>query len=119
MYSGGGKLGEYSDKSGSMIGNLAEYSDKTENDVADAASRAEASMQLMEIGIASYSMKNVVLYRSTSGSGNLSEPWLKCFSGEYSDKGVSSQYLRPNIHPIYQAVPPNVAWASWLVVQMS
>ncbi len=85
-----------------MIGNLAEYSDKTENDVADAASRAEASMQLMEIGIASYSMKNVVLYRSTSGSGNLSEPWLKCFSGEYSDKGVSSQYLRPNIHPIYQ-----------------
>jgi len=35
-----GKLGEYSDKSGSMIGNLAEYSDKTENDVADAASRA-------------------------------------------------------------------------------
>jgi len=85
-----------------MIGNLAEYSDKTENDVADAASRAEASMQLMEIGIAFYSMKNVVLYRSTSGSGNLSEPWLKCFSGEYSDKGVSSQYLRPNIHPIYQ-----------------
>jgi len=38
-------LDEYSDKSGSMIGNQAEYSDKTENDMADAASRAEASMQ--------------------------------------------------------------------------
>jgi hypothetical protein len=40
---------------------LAQDSDKTENDMADAASRAEASMHLMEIGIASSIMKNVVL----------------------------------------------------------
>jgi hypothetical protein len=44
-----------------MIGNRAESSDKAVNDVADAAPRAEASMQLMEIGIASHIMKNVVL----------------------------------------------------------
>src|SRR5260221_9444890 len=25
----------------------------------------------------------------------------KRFLGEYSDKGISGQYLRPNIHPIY------------------
>jgi hypothetical protein len=56
-----GKLGEYSDKFGSIIGNQAEYSDKSANTMADAASRAEASLQLMEIGIASYTMKNVVL----------------------------------------------------------
>jgi hypothetical protein len=56
-----GKLGEYSDKFGSIIGNQAEYSDKSANAMADAASRAEASLQLMEIGIASYTMKNTVL----------------------------------------------------------
>lgn len=56
-----GKLGEYSDKSAPVIGFLAEYSDKAVNDMADAASRTEASMQLMEIEIASRSMKNVVL----------------------------------------------------------
>src|SRR5258708_15476658 len=56
-----GKLGENSDRSGSIVGNQAEYSDKTENDLADAASRAGASMQMMEIGIASYTMKNIVL----------------------------------------------------------
>jgi hypothetical protein len=44
-----------------MIGNQAEYSDETENDMADAASRAKASMQLMEIGVASSTMKNIVL----------------------------------------------------------
>ena len=46
----GGKLGQYSNKSDPIIENQAEYSDKTENDMADTASRAEASMQLMEIG---------------------------------------------------------------------
>jgi hypothetical protein len=56
-----GKLGEYSDKLGSIIGNLAEYWDKSANAMADAASRAEASLQLMERGIASYTMKNIVL----------------------------------------------------------
>jgi hypothetical protein len=29
-------------------------------------------------------------------------PRAKRFGGEYSDKGVSGQYLRPNLHPIYQ-----------------
>jgi hypothetical protein len=32
---------------------------------------------------------------------NESEFSSKRFLGEYSDKGVSGQYLRPNIHPIY------------------
>jgi hypothetical protein len=61
MTTGAGKLGEYSDKFGSIIGNQAEYSDKSANTMADAAPRAEASLQLMEVGIASYTMKNVVL----------------------------------------------------------
>jgi hypothetical protein len=56
-----GKLGEYSDKLVPRIGNQAESSDKAVNYMTDAASRAEASMQLMEIGIASLIMKNVVL----------------------------------------------------------
>jgi hypothetical protein len=54
-------LGEYSDKFGSIIGNQADYSDKSANTLADAASRAETSLQLMERGIASSTMKNVVL----------------------------------------------------------
>src|SRR6266536_3454814 len=33
---------------------------------------------------------------------NESEFSSKRFLGEYSDKGTSGQYLRPNIHPIYQ-----------------
>src|SRR5216684_298129 len=33
---------------------------------------------------------------------NESEFSSKRFLGENSDKGVSGQYLRPNIHPIYQ-----------------
>src|SRR5436853_640857 len=33
---------------------------------------------------------------------NESEYSPKRFLGEYSDQGVSGQYLRPNIHPIYQ-----------------
>jgi hypothetical protein len=57
----GGKLGEVSDQSGSMVGNQAEASDKTENDMADAASRGEASMPLMERGTASRTMKHVIL----------------------------------------------------------
>jgi hypothetical protein len=36
---------------------LGEYSDKVVNDMTDAASRAETSMQLMEIGIASHAIK--------------------------------------------------------------
>src|SRR5260221_2857837 len=32
---------------------------------------------------------------------NESEFSSKRFLGEYSDKGISGQYLRPNIHPIY------------------
>ncbi len=56
-----GKLGEYSDKSAPVIGFLAEYSDKAVKDLANAASKAEASMQLMEIEIASHIMKNIVL----------------------------------------------------------
>src|SRR5215470_11951776 len=33
---------------------------------------------------------------------NESQYSSKRFLGEYSDKGLSAQYLRPNIHPIYQ-----------------
>src|SRR5260221_10476108 len=35
---------------------------------------------------------------------NESEYSSKRFLGEYSDKGISGQYLRPNIHPIYQLI---------------
>ena len=44
-----------------MIGFWAQDWDKGENDMADAASRAEAFMQLMEVVIASHAMKNDVL----------------------------------------------------------
>src|SRR5262249_42497700 len=33
---------------------------------------------------------------------NASEPSSKYFLAESSDKDISAQYLRPNIHPIYQ-----------------
>ena len=39
---------------------------------------------------------------------NESEYSPKRFLAEYSDKGVSGQYLRPNIHPIYQYIPPHI-----------
>lgn len=42
------------------------------------------------------------LASSMPASGNLSEPWRNCFLAECSDKGLSSQYLRPNIQPNYQ-----------------
>src|SRR5256885_14817661 len=38
---------------------------------------------------------------------NESEFSSKRFLGEYSDKGISGQYLRPNIHPIYQNLQVN------------
>ncbi len=35
-------------------------------------------------------------------NGNRVEPSPKCFLAQYSDKGLSAQYFRPNLHPIYQ-----------------
>jgi hypothetical protein len=101
-FNGSGKLDEYSDNLGSMIGNQAEYSDKTENGRADAASKAEASMQWMEMGNGIFYHEKCCIARNTSGSGNLSEPSSNCFLDEYSDKRPSAQHLRPTIHPIYQ-----------------
>src|SRR5438128_9152690 len=58
----------------------------------------------------SYREKHFIA-RNKANSGNLSEPWPKRFLDEYSDKGVSGQYLRPNIHPIYHRALP-AAWTS-------
>ena len=56
----------------------------------------------MKTSIAPFLLKNDLLFCKASGHGNLSELSAKHFLGENSDKGVSGQYLRPNIHPIYQ-----------------
>ena len=62
----------------------------------------KAPMQLMEIEIASRIMKNVVLPEIGLALEICPNLGPNVFLGEYSDKGVSAQYLRPNIYPIYQ-----------------
>ncbi len=34
-------------------------------------------------------------------NGNRAEPWAKLFLTQGSDKGLSTQHLRPNLQPIY------------------
>jgi hypothetical protein len=102
-----GNLGESSNKLGSIFGNQGESSNKSANAMVDAASRAEASIQLVERGMASSTMKKCRIARNTSGAGNLSEFSSNCFLGENSNKRPSAQHLRSNIHPIYQDELPD------------
>jgi hypothetical protein len=65
-----GKLGEYSDKSGPMIGNLAESSDKVETMELIAHPKRTLLRQWMEICIASFLWKSDLFFSHESECGN-------------------------------------------------
>jgi hypothetical protein len=67
---------------------------------------AEASKQGMEICRASSVLKTSHYREMRKANGNRAEPWPNSFLGESSDKGLSTQHLRPNFHPIYQLSLP-------------
>src|SRR5205814_6043117 len=81
-------------KLGSMFGH-------TRNQLVHRASGAEDERQQMGICYASSLEKSTLLLEIRKTSGNYVEPSGQCFWAEGSDKGVSSQYLRPNLQPIY------------------
>ena len=64
---------------------------------------AEASMQGVEICRASSVLKTSHYREMRKANGNRAEPWAKLFLTQGSDKGLSTQHLRPNLQPIYQA----------------
>src|SRR5690348_12680563 len=72
------------------------------NNMTHAPSRADASMSLVEMISRNSYREQHVIAKHTSGTGNLSGISSKEILAEYSDKGLSAQDLRPNIHPIYQ-----------------
>src|SRR3989440_248273 len=82
-------------KLGSMFGH-------TRNQLVHPASGAEDERQQMGICYASSLEKSTLLLEIRKTSGSYVEPSDQCFWAECSDKEVSSQYLRPNIQPIYQ-----------------
>ena len=88
--------------------NQAQYSEIGPNirtNEQPSAPEADWAERQMKTSIAPFLLKNDLLFCKASDHGNLSELSAKHFFGEYSDKGVSAQYLRPNIHPIYQKSP--------------
>ena len=74
----------------------------TRNQLVHPAPEAEDERQQMRICYASFLEKSTLLLEIRKTSGSYVEPSDQCFWAEGSDKGVSSQYLRPNIEPIYQ-----------------
>ena len=62
----------------------------------------EASMQRVEICRASSLLRTSHYHEMRKANGNRAEPWTKLFLAESSDKGLSTQHLRPNTQPIYQ-----------------
>jgi hypothetical protein len=68
-----GKLGEYSDKSDSRIGNLAEYSDKVETMELIAHQKRTLLRQWMKICLASFLWKSDLFFSHESDCGNPSE----------------------------------------------
>src|SRR2546421_11820714 len=65
-----GKLGEYSDKSGPIIGNLAESSDKVETMELIAHQKRTLLRQWMKICIASFLWKSDLFFSNESDCGN-------------------------------------------------
>jgi hypothetical protein len=93
-----GKLGEYSDKLGPIVGNQGESSDRR------ATIRSRSGLSFTTDGnlYCSFLLKNGLLSCKTSGYGNLSEPSSTKNWGEYSDTKAVHAHFCPNIHPIYQ-----------------
>lgn len=74
----------------------------TRNQLVHPALGAEDERQQMRICYASSLEKSTLLLETRKTSGSYVEPSDQCFWAEGSDKEVSSQYLRPNLQPIYQ-----------------
>jgi len=60
-------------------------------------------MQGVKICCASSALKNAHCREMRKANGNRAEPWAKLFLTQDSDKGLSTQHLRPNLQPIYQS----------------
>ncbi len=89
-----------------MIGNRAQGSDKKE--FLRPVPLLERNIQDKGGNLSCiFPMKNGVLLSDESECGNCVEPWAKHFLAESSDKGPSTQHLRPNLQSIY-----HVHWSS-------
>ena len=68
-----------------------------------AASGARASMQRMEVCVASFAMKNGLLSQNKPEFGNRVEPSAQNFCAEGSTQRLSAQHFRSNLQVIYQS----------------